>query len=111
MVDVDTGHLLSYISCELSDFAKDIGIPLYREIDYTAPMKGDYQDIRKTRERFSDVYDEIRQFAFQAELNNEQKTFVNEYLKLQKQLLGEDLQKFYQMLSPEFDHWMRNALV
>lgn len=110
IVDTQTGKLLSYNSCTLNDFAQSTGIVMNENIDYSVPAGGSFREILMLKQRFCNLYDKVRLFAFKDQLNKEEMETLKEYYNLHKKMFSTNVNILYRALSPDFYMWIENIL-
>lgn len=105
-IDSDTGKLVSYENCTVCDFAKEAKIPLGTVIDYSIPGKLSFKESLKKKKEFSEVYNKIREISFAENLDENQINMIKKYKELHREIINEQIYKFYYFLSPGFYEWI-----
>lgn len=105
VVDVEMGDVLSFNRCEVSDFAEKLNLPLDTSVNCSAPVELGYKEITQLRGDYAALYRDVRTFAFEPVLTNEQTAQLKRLLKMQDDLFRPALKNFYRCLSPEFYAW------
>lgn len=98
--------LLAYQKCEDRDFMEG-GYEPGDRVDYRlrgSVKTGEYSLYCK---RFAGIYEEIKNFVFQEELDGQKAGLLGAYAGLLERIIPEELMPYYEGLSPEFFLWIR----
>lgn len=75
--------------------------------EYKAPRIKVNEEIHTVYNRYSELYPQIRDFAFE-DCNVNQKDMLKEYVQSLEKISGTVLYGFYQTLIPQFFDWVKN---
>jgi molecular chaperone GrpE (heat shock protein) len=110
LFSMDTGNLCLLSECAAADFINPVQYPLDTAVSMALPRSMDNRKIKALQKDLIAAYDNLRQFAFEENLNRDQVAVVVRYKDLFMQLCPKGLYPFYHALSPAFFHWLRLPL-
>ena len=112
MTAMDGGAVLLYQNCYDRDWFAALNHPFGKKISYALPeyIGGDVKVYKELQARLRSLYDQVREFAFAAELTAEQEMILREYLETLRNITPEDLIPFYREMGKEFSDWTEEML-
>ncbi len=103
------GKLVSYQNCYLYDFTDTQKHPFEKKINYHVPVALTAKEQMSMIQKFSELYDRLREFVFLPEISKDEEEIIKEYSDLFTKVIPKDLYGYYYALSPEFFCWMKNC--
>lgn len=107
----DNGRILSLMDCRYSDYVDPVRFPFSRKLDYRMPEKESVKDYQMEQQMIYKLYEGIRVFAFDGNLESKKAELLRKYRFLFAHAVPRDLVPFYQALSPRFEAWAKKECV
>jgi molecular chaperone GrpE (heat shock protein) len=110
MMPCDNGPDVLYGWCSIVDFIHSENYPLDSILAADLPKALSPKKVISLHDELIEVYEQIRRFAYQENLNREQIGIIVKYKELFLRLCFSGLYPFYHSLSPSFFQWLRLPL-
>ena len=106
----DDGRIICFLDSRYQDFMDTGAYPFQKKLNYSLPEAESMKDFQMEQRMIRKMYEGVRSFAFQQELNAEQKELLSKYSFLFEHAVPKDLLPFYHGLNPRFYEWMHAQL-
>lgn len=103
----EDGEINLVSECTAADFVDQEEYPLTMSVPMALPRDMDARKLKSMRKELGAVYDSLRLFVFDENLNREQVAVIVKFKDLFMQICPKGLYPFYHALSPAFFHWLR----
>jgi len=103
----DDGRIVSLTDCRYRDYVDSGKYPFSGKLDYRMPEKESPADFQMEQSMIRKLYEAVRLFAFEEELEPEKRQLLSKYRFLFEHAVPKDLLPFYQALSPRFEAWIQ----
>lgn len=104
-VERDTGRMLSFQDCRLSDFMDTEKYSFDQKISYEFPRKIGVKQLKEEQGLINKLYESVRCFAFEESLTDEQRELLSKYWALLLSSIPAALQPYYQKMGESFFRW------
>ncbi len=108
MFEHSSGNLLEYKNSYICDYMNSDKYPMTTKINYSLPSEISAIEYGEIVKKVNSYYDMICEFAYKAEVAEENKEKIREYKSLFYASVPEALLPYYEALSPEFFEWLNS---
>lgn len=104
-VSMETGDILAYQNCHLSDFMETKAFSFEQLISYELPRKFGIKEFKVLKSLQIKLYERIRKIAFKESLCEEERVILRKYLILMESLIPIALVPYYKQAGSNFFEW------
>lgn len=105
IVESESGRILRFEDCRVSDFVDTEAHPLKGTIDYSLPVQISVKDLMVHQSLMAKLYEVVRERAFAEELTEKEKEIFVKYAMLMEKLTPKDLVPYYLAIGKNFYEW------
>lgn len=105
IVSMDSGEILVFQNCHISDFMKTEDYPFENPINYALPRQLPIKEFKAHQKLQGKLYEKIRKIAFKQRLTDDEQILLRKYLILLEGLIPASLVPYYQAMGSNFFEW------
>lgn len=104
-VSAETGTMLSYQDCHLSDFMDTEQYPLEKKISYELPKKIGIKEFKLEQSLLEKMYEVVREIAFTDSFTQQQQQVLRKFWVVFEKAVPVALMPYYQAMGRNFFEW------